>query len=527
MVDEQAKPGEQPEDDEPEFEAPTRGSADELLDAGAHAPIDAMRHSTAHVMAEAVLDLFPGAKLGIGPAIDNGFYYDFELPRAAHARRPGGDRGADGEERQGRPPVRAQGAAVRRSAGDRRGARARGSRSRSSTTSGRRRRQPGNRRRSRPSTSTAHSAICAAAPTSSRRGRSARSSCSPSPAPTGAATRRARRCSASTARSGRRRRSSTNTCGGARRPRSATTAGSACSSTCSASTTSRPGRRSGTPRAGACTRRCAARCASSRTAAATRRSTRRRSCTRSCGSSPGHWALYRDNMYLVDVEGQWFSLKPMNCPESSFIYRSRLRSYRDLPLRLSEYGVLHRNELSGVLSGLTRVRHFVTDDAHIYVRPDQIASEIEALMGEIREAYGWFGLDADAHVRHAARQGPGRPRRVGRDRGDHADGARPVRPPVPGQGEGRRVLRAQARHPDHGCARPGVADGDHPGRPRDAARAVRPPLHRRARPAAAARGDPPRDLRVARAVHRRADRALRRRVPAVVRPGPGGHHPDR
>src|SRR3954463_5451191 len=63
------------------FDAPERGSADELLDAGAHAPIDAMRHSTAHVMAEAVLDLFPGAKLGIGPAINDGFYYDFELPR--------------------------------------------------------------------------------------------------------------------------------------------------------------------------------------------------------------------------------------------------------------------------------------------------------------------------------------------------------------------------------------------------------------------------------------------------------------
>ena len=64
------------------LEAPERGSADELLDAGAHAPIDAMRHSAAHVMAEAVLDLFPGAKLGIGPAIDNGFYYDFDLPRS-------------------------------------------------------------------------------------------------------------------------------------------------------------------------------------------------------------------------------------------------------------------------------------------------------------------------------------------------------------------------------------------------------------------------------------------------------------
>jgi len=69
------------DDEEPAFDAPERGSADELLDAGAHAPIDAMRHSTAHVMAEAVLELFPEAKLGIGPAIQNGFYYDFALPR--------------------------------------------------------------------------------------------------------------------------------------------------------------------------------------------------------------------------------------------------------------------------------------------------------------------------------------------------------------------------------------------------------------------------------------------------------------
>ncbi|HVA86002.1 MAG TPA: aminoacyl--tRNA ligase-related protein, partial [Candidatus Saccharimonadales bacterium] len=86
------------------------------------------------------------------------------------------------------------------------------------------------------------------------------------------------------------------------------------------------------------------------------------------------------------------SLKPMNCPESSFIYRSKLRSYRDLPLRLNEYGRLHRNERSGTLSGLTRVRHFIQDDAHIYVRPDQIQDEIEGLLGEVREVYGWFGL---------------------------------------------------------------------------------------------------------------------------------------
>ncbi|HEY8239453.1 MAG TPA: threonine--tRNA ligase, partial [Candidatus Limnocylindrales bacterium] len=106
----------------------------------------------------------------------------------------------------------------------------------------------------------------------------------------------------------------------------------------------------------------------------------------------GHWDLYKEHMFLVESENQTFSLKPMNCPESTFIYRSRKRSYRDLPLRYAEYGRLHRNELSGALSGLTRVRQFVQDDAHIYVRPDQLMEEIQALLGEVREAYAWFGL---------------------------------------------------------------------------------------------------------------------------------------
>jgi threonyl-tRNA synthetase len=107
----------------------------------------------------------------------------------------------------------------------------------------------------------------------------------------------------------------------------------------------------------------------------------------------GHWELYRDNMFLVESENQTFSLKPMNCPESTFIYRSSLRSYRDLPLRFSEFGRLHRNERSGTLSGLTRVRQFIQDDAHLYVRPDQLTDEIVALLGEVRESYGWFGLE--------------------------------------------------------------------------------------------------------------------------------------
>jgi threonyl-tRNA synthetase len=107
----------------------------------------------------------------------------------------------------------------------------------------------------------------------------------------------------------------------------------------------------------------------------------------------GHWDHYAENMFIVEAEGQKFSLKPMNCPESTFIYRSHLRSYRDLPLRFAEYGRLHRNERSGTLSGLTRVRQFIQDDAHIYVRPDQLTDEIEALLGEVHEAYSWFGLE--------------------------------------------------------------------------------------------------------------------------------------
>ena len=82
----------------------------------------------------------------------------------------------------------------------------------------------------------------------------------------------------------------------------------------------------------------------------------------------------------------------MNCPESTFIYRSHLRSYRDLPLRYSEFGRLHRNERSGTLSGLTRVRQFIQDDAHLYVRPGPADGRDPALLGEVHEAYGWFGL---------------------------------------------------------------------------------------------------------------------------------------
>jgi threonyl-tRNA synthetase len=107
----------------------------------------------------------------------------------------------------------------------------------------------------------------------------------------------------------------------------------------------------------------------------------------------GHWGLYDDNMFKLEVEGQTYSLKPMNCPESTYIYKSRVRSYRDFPLRYAEFGRLHRNERSGTLSGLTRARQFIQDDAHIYVRPDQVQAEIEELLDFVQVTYGWFGLE--------------------------------------------------------------------------------------------------------------------------------------
>lgn len=106
----------------------------------------------------------------------------------------------------------------------------------------------------------------------------------------------------------------------------------------------------------------------------------------------GHWEHFRENMFNFTVENESYSLKPMNCPESTLIFSSRTRSYNDLPLRLSEYGILHRNELTGVLGGAFRVRQFTIDDAHIYVRPDQIQEEIHKLLLLVIDVYKSLGF---------------------------------------------------------------------------------------------------------------------------------------
>ncbi len=394
MTDAQQVQGNQQEQDAEELglETPERGSAEELLDAGAHAPIDAMRHSAAHVMAEAVLDLFPDARLGIGPAIANGFYYDFELPRpltpddleAIEARMRASiaadhpfvrrevpfDEGRAIEEREGQPfKVEILDDLARRAA------------------------ETGEPMP--PVSFYEHGPfrdLC--------RGPHVESTGQIGPfkllAVSGAYWR------------GDQSRESLQRIYGTvwetqealdhylwqreeARKRDHRKLGVQLDLFSFHDVS--PGAAFWHPKGW--------RLYQTLRGAMTEIQERRGYdevytpplVHQKLWEQSGHWDHYRDNMFLVHADDQVFSLKPMNCPESSFIYRSRLRSYRDLPLRLSEYGVLHRHELSGVMSGLTRVRHFVTDDAHIFVRPDQIAAEIEGLMGEIREAYSWFGLE--------------------------------------------------------------------------------------------------------------------------------------
>ena len=113
-------------------------------------------------------------------------------------------------------------------------------------------------------------------------------------------------------------------------------------------------------------------------------------------NTSGHAAHYKENMFCFQVEKQEFGLKPMNCPGHCLVFGYRTRSYRELPLRLADFGVLHRNDYSGALQGLTRVRRFQQDDAHIFCRPDQVAAEIERQLAMLAEVYAVFGLDFTA-----------------------------------------------------------------------------------------------------------------------------------
>jgi threonyl-tRNA synthetase len=378
--------------DEELFDAPERGSADELLDAGAHSDLDAMRHSTAHVMAEAVLDLHPGTQLGIGPAIADGFYYDFKLDRPLTPADLGRI-----EERMA-ASVAADHPFVRRELPPEEG-----------RAFFEARHQPFKVEILDDLAAKAEVAGAPMPPTSVYEHGAFVDLCKgPHVASTGKIGR-----FKLLAVSGAYWR------GDEKRPALQRIYGTVWPSQEEldaylwrrAEAKKRDHRRLGVqldlfsfhdvspgsafwhPKGQRIWRTLEGAMRELQVRRGYQEISTPIVVSEKLWRQSGHWDLYRENMFLVESEGQTFSLKPMNCPESTFIYRSHLRSYRELPLRFSEFGRLHRDERSGTLSGLTRVRQFIQDDAHLYVRPDQLTAEIVALLGEVREAYGWFGLE--------------------------------------------------------------------------------------------------------------------------------------
>ena len=114
--------------------------------------------------------------------------------------------------------------------------------------------------------------------------------------------------------------------------------------------------------------------------------------TRQLWETSGHWDHYKENMYFTQIDDEPFAVKPMNCPGGVLVYSSKPHSYRELPLRVGELGIVHRHELRGALHGLFRVRCFTQDDAHIFMRPDQITDEIVGVVNLINEVYSKFGF---------------------------------------------------------------------------------------------------------------------------------------
>lgn len=394
MVEQVAPPAEEPDVTVPDAlpDVPVRGSADELMDHGAAGELGPMRHSAAHVLAEAVLDLFPGTKLGIGPVIADGFYYDFLLPRPLtpddlpkiEARMRESIAADHPFELSEETPEAARAALVERD---------------------------------QPFKVEIIDDLAASAATDG------------TPMPTTTFYRQGPFIDlcrgphvASTGKIGPFKLLGTAGAywrGDEQRPMLQRVYGTAWATPEELDAylwrrdeaKKRDHRRLGVqldlfsfhdvspgsafwhPKGQRIWRTLET---------AMRELQERRGyqeistpilVSEKLWRQSGHWDQYAENMFIVESEKQLFSLKPMNCPESTYIYRSKKRSYRDLPLRLSEYGRLHRNERSGALSGLTRVRQFIQDDAHVYVRPNQLTDEIEALLGEVREAYSWVGLE--------------------------------------------------------------------------------------------------------------------------------------
>lgn len=107
----------------------------------------------------------------------------------------------------------------------------------------------------------------------------------------------------------------------------------------------------------------------------------------------GHYRNYKDNLFLLKVEDQGFGMKPMNCPGHCLMFDNTIHSYRELPIRYADFGVLHRNEISGALTGLTRVRRFQQDDSHIFCEEDQVMKEALGVLDFLDYVYSIFGFE--------------------------------------------------------------------------------------------------------------------------------------
>jgi threonyl-tRNA synthetase len=363
-----------------------RSKADELLDAGAHDRLDSMRHSAAHVMAAAVLELFPDAKLGIGPAIRDGFYYDFDLPRALTP--------ADLEAVEER--MRAQVAAslpFERSETDRDGAlEMLGGQGQDYKVEIIRDLPP---EQSETVSFYRHGEfidLC--------RGPHVESTGRLGPfkllSSAGAYWR-----------------------GDEKRPMLQRIYGTVWESQEDLDryvwrldeARKRDHRKLGRdldlftfhPESPAAPFYHPRGMAIYRALEDLSREVRRGGgfsevrtpslVRRELWEQSGHWELYADNMFVLDDYGHPSGLKPMNCPQEILIYKTRLHSYRELPLRFNDYSVLMRKELTGALSGMFRVRQFVQDDSHVFCREDQIGEEVNLAVSLMRRQYAPFGFE--------------------------------------------------------------------------------------------------------------------------------------
>ncbi|HEX2193934.1 MAG TPA: threonine--tRNA ligase, partial [Candidatus Limnocylindria bacterium] len=362
-----------------------RSKADQLLDAGARDRLDTMRHSAAHVMAAAVLELFPGAKLGIGPAIRDGFYYDFDLPRALTP--------ADLEAVEER--MRAQvGAdlAFERSELDREGALTMlGQQGQDYKVEIIRDLPPAESERVSFYRHGDFIDLC--------RGPHVESTAKLGPfkllSSAGAYWR-----------------------GDEKRPMLQRIYGTVWESQDDLDrylwrleeARRRDHRRLGRdldlftfhpespaapfwhPRGMAVFRALEEWSLQVRREGGFDEVRTPSLVRRELWEQSGHWELYQDNMFVLDDYGHPSGLKPMNCPQEILIYRTRLRSYRELPLRFADYSVLMRKEVTGALSGMFRVRQLIQDDSHVFCREDQIGDEVDLALRLVQRQYEPFGF---------------------------------------------------------------------------------------------------------------------------------------